>query len=68
MNDVKQPSETAEAEARFGSAHAEARVKATPAGLLAAGTLVAGILLSVSVLLRSIGRMSRDMPQRKKGK
>ena len=57
--DVKQPSETAQADAWIGPLHLQAKANATPAGLLATGALVSGILLSAAVLVAAARKTSR---------
>lgn len=54
--------QVAEWEASAGPLAMRARVQATPAGLLAVGVLVSGILLSTSVLVWSATNVARRHP------
>jgi len=53
---------TAAASFRMGEARFTAKVKVTPAGLLAIGALVSGILLSTSVLVWTATSVARRRP------
>lgn len=53
---------TAAASFRLGEARFTAKVKVTPAGLLAIGALVSGILLSTSVLVWTATSVARRRP------
>jgi len=53
---------TAAASFRMGEARFVAKVKVTPAGLLAIGALVSGILLSTSVLVWTATSAARRRP------
>lgn len=53
---------TAAASFRMGEARIVAKVKVTPAGLLAIGALVSGILLSTSVLVWTATSVARRRP------
>lgn len=53
---------TAAVSLRMGEARFVAKVKVTPAGLLAIGALVSGILLSTSVLVWTATSVARRRP------
>jgi hypothetical protein len=52
--------QTATAALDTGGARAGVRVSVTPAGLIAIGALVVGILLAVPPIVRAAGRARRD--------
>lgn len=60
--DKKAQTQTAEVDLRLGNFTAQARVRATPAGLLAVGGLVGCILLSTAVLVWTATSVRRKHP------
>lgn len=54
--------QVAELDAAIGPAHLRLRLRVTPAGLLAVGALVSGILLSASVVVWASTSVARRHP------